>query len=445
MKRYMYQELLLWKNKKNRKPLLLEGARQVGKTYLLKEFGDKEYKDCAYFNFEKTPELDSLFKSSIDSITIIESLELFIGRKIDSKSTLIFFDEIQASPRAVTSLKYFCEETPEYHVVSAGSLLGVSVSRISSFPVGKVNFMMLYPLSFFEYLDAIGENLLIKLIEEKMDYIQIQEIIHEKLIRYYKMYLFLGGMPEVVQSYINNNNIIDVRNIQNEILNAYKRDFSKYTSSTEAIRISEIWRSIPIQLAKENKKFKYSAVIKGGRASKFESAIEWLRKAGLIYIVDNLKTPKLPLSGYVDKKKFKLYLLDSGLLGAMLKIHSNLIVNDNKLFSEYNGAFIENYVASELTKTGYEDLFYWTSNFEAEVDFIIFNNENEIIPIEVKSGLSRRKKSLNVYIEKYKPNMSIRLSPRNFTRDGELANIPLYAIPFLNWKNKLENFENRQE
>ncbi len=433
MKRYLYKELLLWKNKKNRKPLLLEGARQVGKTYLLKEFGNNEYDDCAYFNFEKTLELDSLFKSSLDSISLIESLELFIGRKINSKSTLIFFDEIQASPRAVTSLKYFYEETPEYHVASAGSLLGVSVSRVSSFPVGKVNFMMLYPLSFFEYLTAIGERLLIKLIEEKKDYLQIQKVIHEKLIRHYKMYLFLGGMPEVVQNYIDNNNIVDVRNIQIEILSAYKRDFSKYTTASEAIRISEIWNSIPMQLAKENKKFKYSDVAKGGRASKFESAIEWLRKAGLIYIANKIKTPKFPLSGYVDKTKFKLFILDSGLLGAILNIHSNLIVKDNRLFSEYNGAFIENYVAAELTKTGYEELFYWASNFEAEVDFIISNNENEIIPIEVKSGLSRQKKSLRVYSEKYNPNLLLRLSPRNFAKDGNLVNIPLYAIPFLNY------------
>lgn len=431
MERSLYKELLLWKKRKNRKPLLLEGARQVGKTYLLKDFAHKEYENCAYFDFEKTPELDSLFKSSLDSGSIIQSLELFIGMKIDPNSTLIFFDEIQASPRAVTSLKYFYEESPEYHIVSAGSLLGVSINRISSFPVGKVNFMMLYPLSFFEYLSAVKENLLIDFIEEKDNYLQIENIIHEKLLKHYKMYLFLGGMPEVVQSYIMNNDIVEVRNIQNEILNAYKRDFSKYTTASEAIRISEIWNSIPLQLAKENKKFKYADAARGGRSSKFESAIEWLKKAGLVYISNNLKTPKLPLSGYVDRSKFKLFILDSGLLGAMLNIHSSIIVKGNDLFSEYNGAFIENYAAAELIKAGFEELFYWTSKFEAEVDFIIPNNENTVVPVEVKSGMNKQKKSLKIYSEKYNPEIMVRLSPRNFMRDGNFINIPLYAVPFL--------------
>lgn len=431
MERSLYKELLHWKNRKNRKPLLLEGARQVGKTYLLKEFADREFRDCAYFNFEKTPELDPLFESSLDSGSIIKSLELFIGRKIDPDSTLIFFDEIQASPRAVTSLKYFYEESPGYHVVSAGSLLGVSVSRISSFPVGKVNFMMLYPLSFFEYLSAVKENLLIEFLEKKDNYLQIENIIHEKLLKHYKMYLFLGGMPEVVQSYTVNNDIIEVRNIQNEILNAYKRDFSKYTTASEAIRISEIWNSIPLQLARENKKFKYTDAVKGGRYSKFESAIEWLKKAGLVYISNNLKTSKLPLSGYVDRSKFKLFILDSGLLGAMLNIHSSLIVRGNDLFSEYNGAFIENYAAAELIKAGFGELFYWTSKFEAEVDFVISNNENAVVPVEVKSGMSKQKKSLKIYSEKYNPEIMVRLSPRNFIREGKFINIPLYAVPFL--------------
>ncbi len=431
MKRSLYKELLLWKNRNNRKPLLLEGARQVGKTYLLKEFADKEYGDCAYFNFEKTPELDSLFKSSLDSSSIIKSLELFIGKKIDSDSTLIFFDEIQASPRAVTSLKYFYEESPGYHVVAAGSLLGVSVSRLSSFPVGKVNFMMLYPLSFFEYLSAVKENLLIELIEGKNDFLQIQNIIHEKLLDHYKKYLFLGGMPEVVQNFIVNDDIVEVRKIQKEILHAYKRDFSKYTTASEAIKISEIWNSIPVQLAKENKKFKYNDVVKNGRSSKFESAIEWLKKAGLVYTVNNLKLPKLPLSGYADNTKFKLFLLDSGLLGAMLNIHSSLIVKGNNLFSEYNGAFIENYAAVELIKSGFEELFYWTSKFDAELDFVVSNEENKIIPIEIKSGLSKQKKSLRVYAEKYNPEFLVRLSPRNFVRDDKFINIPLYAVPFL--------------
>ena len=431
MRRALYRDLLRWKSRKNRKPLLLEGARQVGKTYLLKEFADKEYSDYAYFNFEKTPELDSLFKKTLDSRSIIKSLELFRGKKIDPASTLIFFDEIQASQRAVTSLKYFCEESPEYNVVSAGSLLGVSINRTTSFPVGKVNFMMLYPRSFFEYLSAVKADLLIDYLNKLDSPVQIESIIHDQLLSHYKMYLFLGGMPEVVQTYILNADIAEVRNIQTEILNAYKRDFSKYTTAAEAIKISEIWNSIPAQLARENKKFKYSNVSKGGRALKFESAIEWLEKAGLVYTVKNLKTPKLPLSGYVDRSKFKLYVLDSGLLGAMLNIQSRVIVRGNSLFSEYNGAFIENYAASELIKSGFQELFYWTSKYEAEVDFVITNGDNKIIPIEVKSGLSRQKKSLRVYDEKYNPEIMVRLSPGNFIQDKNFVNIPLYAILFL--------------
>lgn len=238
-------------------------------------------------------------------------------------------------------------------------------------------------------------------------------------------------MPEVVQSFIINTDIGEVRKIQKEILNAYKRDFSKYTTAAEAIKISEIWNSIPLQLAKENKKFKYSDVVKGGRSSKFESSIEWLKKAGLVYTANNLKIPKLPLSGYVDNTKFKLFMLDTGLLGAMLNIHSSLIVKGNDLFSEYNGAFIENYAAVELIKAGVEELFYWTSKYEAEVDFVVSTNKNIIVPLEVKSGMSKQKKSLRIYEEKYHPEFLVRLSPRNFVKDGNFINIPLYAIPFL--------------
>ena len=431
MERFLYQQLLAWRSNEDRKPLLLQGARQVGKTFLLKEFASREYRDCAYFNFEQNPELGKLFGSSLFPDILIESLSALIGRKIEPASTLIFFDEIQESPRAITSLKYFYEQAPEYHVVSAGSLLGVSVGKPTSFPVGKVSFMTLYPMSSFEYLVAMKEDMLVKRLKGQAFSEPLPEIFHEKLTRLFKYYLYIGGLPEVVQDYIKKKDIENVRRLQKEILNAYERDFSKHSSPSEAIRILQVWRSIPAQLAKENKKFKYSEVKKGGRASRFEAAIEWLRKAGLIYAVYNIKVPKLPLASYVDDSKFKIYLLDSGLLGALLNIPSRVIILGDKLFSEYSGAFIENFVSQELSvHIDSEEIFYWTSKSEAEVDFIVPIG-SKIFPLEVKGGLSRRTKSLRVYAEKYKPSVIFRTSPRNFTCDSDFTNIPLYAISLL--------------
>ncbi|UCH95098.1 MAG: ATP-binding protein [Candidatus Aminicenantes bacterium] len=433
MERFLYDQLLAWKASGDRKPLLLQGARQVGKTFLLKEFARREYRDCAYFNFEQDPQLGNLFGSSLSPDILIESLSALIGRKIEPGSTLIFFDEIQESPRAITSLKYFYEQAPEYHIVSAGSLLGVSVGKPTSFPVGKVSFMTLYPMSFFEYLVAMKENMLVKRLKDHSFsfWKPLPEIFHEKLSRLFKYYLYIGGMPEVVQDYIKKKDIENVRRLQKEILNAYARDFSKHTSPSEAIRISQVWRSIPTQLAKENKKFKYSEVKKGGRASRFESAIEWLRKAGLIYVVYNIKVPKLPLSSYADDSKFKIYMLDSGLLGALLNVPSRVIILGDSLFSQYSGAFVENFVSQEFwVHIDSGEIYYWTSNSEAEVDFIVPIG-SEIFPLEVKGGLSRRTKSLRVYAARYNPQGIFRTSPRNFTRDGDFTNIPLYAISLL--------------
>ena len=428
MERTAYQNLMEWKNQSTRKPLLVQGARQVGKTYLIKDFGAKEYGDLAYFNFEQTSELSTFFESTLDPGILLESLGAFIGKKIKPGETLIFFDEIQVCPRALTSLKYFNEQAPQYHLIAAGSLLGVSVGKASSFPVGKVHFLTLYPLSYFEYLKAMGEAPLWELLSDKKDYQALPEALHEKLLRHLKYYLYIGGMPEAVASYAKNQDISEARSIQNEILKAYERDFSKHSSSSEAIRVSEIWRSIPQQLAKENKKFMYSAVKKGGRASQFESAVEWLHKAGLLQLAYHVETPKHPLSGYADNSKFKVYLLDSGLLGAMLNLSSRLIVSGDNLFSEYNGAFIENYVSAELTRLEYIDrLYYWTSKSMAEVDFIVARPDG-IFPLEVKSGTSRHAKSLRIYAEKYLPGRVYRASARNFTRDDDFINLPLYAV-----------------
>ncbi|MEN8249750.1 MAG: ATP-binding protein [Bacteroidota bacterium] len=426
MKRSAYKHLLEWKNSNKRKPLVLQGARQVGKTYLVDMFGRAEYNDFIHLNFEQDKDLQSLFNQSLDPDVIINNLSLYIGRKINSVDTLIFFDEIQVAPEVLTSLKYFQEKAPQYHIIAAGSLLGVSVGKESSFPVGKVNFLTLFPMSFKEYLLALGEDLLARKLETIKSPQPLPDAVHNKLLKLQKMYLYLGGMPEVIQDYIEQHDIASVRSIQNEILEAYKRDFSKYTEKGQAIKTSEVWNSIPRQLAKENKKFKYSDVKKNARASMFDQAIEWLHKAGLIHIVNNVQTPKLPLSAYANYSKFKVYLHDVGLLAAELNISSDLIISPSALFSEYNGAFIENFIAQELRYYGYEKLFYWTSKSNAEVDFLL-EGDNSIYPVEVKSGMNRNIKSLRSYADKYKPKLLIRISPRNFVQSDDFINIPIYA------------------
>ena len=426
MKRLLYNKLISWKNSKKRKPLLIQGARQVGKTFLVKEFGKKEYKDLVYLNFERNSILSSLFENDLDPQKIIDNISLFMNRKI-SKSTLIFFDEIQVAPRVLTSLKYFQEEAPQFHIIAAGSLLGVSVGKESSFPVGKVEFLTLYPMSFVEYLIAFKGELFVQLLYRKNEITPFPDVINSELLNHLKRYLYLGGMPEVLQSYLDNKDIKEVRKLQENILKAYKRDFSKYADKSQAIKNSELWSSIPYQLAKENKKFKYKDIKRSARAASFDSSIEWLKNAGLINIVYNITVPKLPIAGYSDKSKFKIYMLDTGLLGAMLNISSEIIVTSNKLFSEYNGAFIENFVASELVATGFKDLFYWKSKSDAEVDFIVQIKDN-IYPLEVKSGLNKNKKSLKSYDEKYTPKLLLRTNPNNLIKSNRFINIPLYLI-----------------
>ena len=424
MKRTLYEDLLEWKTSNRRKPLLLQGARQVGKTWLINEFGKKEYKQYIYLNFEQTPNLKSLFTNELSPQKIIENIGLLLGKKVNSDNTLICFDEIQNCQEALTSLKYFQEHAPEFHVIAAGSLLGVSLGKTSSFPVGKVNFLTLYPLSFSEYLEAIGEHLL----AEKGAVLQtLPEILHEKMLELLKMYFFLGGMPEVVVDYIENRDIKAVRKIQNDILKAYQRDFSKYSDPSQALKVSEIWQSVPFQLAKENKKFTYNDVKNNARATTYQQSIEWLKNAGLIHIVYQLRAAKLPISGYADYSKFKVYILDTGLLGALLNLSSDIILKPNELFLEYNGAFVENYTCLELLKTLEQDIFYWSSEREAEVDFV-FQWENDIYPLEVKSGTNRNTKSLRSYADKFQPKLLLRASPRNFMTSDEFINIPLYGL-----------------
>ncbi len=428
MRRTLYGELLKWKISDNRKPLLLQGARQVGKTWLLSKFGKNEYKNVAYFNFEESAGLSQLFESEITPSLLIESLEIINGEPINSEDTLIFFDEIQAAPKAITSLKYFQEKAPKYHVVAAGSLLGVKIGKSTGFPVGKVNFMNLYPMSFFEFLDALGEELLLKKLNNNRFNEKIPDPIHEKLLKYLRFYFVLGGMPEVVGNYVRNRKIREARDIHHDIIEATVRDFSKYSNGFESIRISEVWNSIPVHLSRENKKIKFKEIKKGGRSSRYEISIEWLKNAGLVNLSYNIKSPKIPLSGYKDGTKFKVFLFDTGLLSAILNVPTEAILEGNRLFSEYNGAFTENFVAQELVSSGFGgELYYWTSKSEAEVDFVVLRN-NEIVPVEVKSGMSRRTKSLHVYDEKYSPGILFRVSPRNFTVDNKMVNIPLYGV-----------------
>jgi len=430
MKRTAYNDLISWKNSKNRKPLVLQGARQVGKTYLVKEFGKREYKNLYYLNFEQDLNLASLFASSLNPEDIINNINLYFGTKITTKDTLLFFDEIQIAPRVLTSLKYFKEQAPEFHIIAAGSLLGVSIGKESSFPVGMVNFLTLYPMSFSEYLIEVGEDFFLESLSSIETLSPFPDGIHNKMLSHLKMYLFLGGMPEVIKDYRQNKNIVSVRSIQTEILNAYEKDFSKYTERNQAIKTSEFWNSIPNQLAKENKKFKYKDIKRTARSNMYEQTIEWLRKAGLVHLVYNVETPKLPLSAYADYSKFKVYMHDTGLLAAKLNISSDQIVLPDALFREFNGAFIENFIAQELASSGRNNLFYWTSRSDAEIDFLIESSQ-KIYPLEVKSGTSRNTKSLQSYATKNKPDRLIRTSPRNLIQSGSFINIPLYAIKLL--------------
>ena len=429
IKRKLYSDLLRWKNSHRRKPLLLQGARQVGKTFLVNEFGKKEYKEFIYLNFEQNPKLTDLFASELDPATIIQNLSLFTGKKITSDNTLIFFDEIQVAELALKSLKYFYEKAPEFHIIAAGSLLGVSLGKNVSFPVGKVNFMHMYPVSFLEFLEAAGESFILKEFDDFRSMEKIPDIVHDKLLRHLKIYLFLGGMPEVVHEYLNYGNIDTAREIQKEIIEAFSRDFSKYADNNLALKNTEIWNSLPWQLAKENKKFQYATVKGNARSSTHLLALEWLKSAGLIYQVHQISTPKIPLSGFANGSIFKVYMVDVGLLGAMLNIHPAIIIDPIEIFREFNGAFTENFVATQLVIKQNRELYYWTSRSDAEVDFII-EKDNKVFPLEVKSGLSRKKNSLLSYNEKYQPETLFRLSPRNYEKQGNFINLPLYSVNF---------------
>lgn len=426
MKRDIYQKLLRWKQMPDRQPLLLQGARQVGKTFILKEFGNQEFKNVCYVNFEEMPKCKGFFENDLKPSRILRDLSIYFEMTLDVK-TLIIFDEIQECPNALTSLKYFCEHASEYFVAAAGSLLGVKLAETRGFPVGKVHFCHLYPLSFFEFLDAVGRSMLRAMLEEIAACDPIAEPHHEQLLQLLKIYLVVGGMPKPVLRYVETGDLSFVRETQEDILKAYVHDFAKHAPPAIVMKIAQIWNSIPVHLGKENKKFIFSAVKKSARARDYEEALQWLLDADLIYKVCEITTPKIPLGSYNDQDSFKIYLFDVGLLAAMSRLSPRVILEGNQLFIEFKGSLTENYVAQNLKAAIGAPLYYWTSGREAEVDFIL-EYEGQLFPLEVKSGTSTKKKSLLVYQEKYQPPFITRSSLMNLHRSGTVCNYPLYLI-----------------
>lgn len=428
MERNMMRELKAWKDMgKDRMPLLLYGVRQVGKTYILREFGDLYYKNSVYINFERMPVAADFFKGELSPDRIVRLLEEYFGQKVVPGETLLIFDEIQACERALTSLKYFCEEAPEYHVAAAGSLLGVAINREAySYPVGKVITKTLYPLGFDEFLQALDQKHLISLIWEHYDRMEeMPEALHREILYWYDRYLFIGGMPAAINEYRTRKSLINVPEVQNLILNAYTADMAKYTSNGESTKIRSAFLSIPVQLAKENKKFQYKLIRKGATAGLFGDSIAWLIFSGVVLSSDRITRAEAPLIAFRDISAFKLYLSDVGLLSAFTGIMPDNIIR-NELSELYRGALTENYVAQTLKAGGYE-LYYWTCDAPvAEVDFVI-QKEGKVVPIEVKSGENVNSRSLKHFQKLTQPEKMIRLSRKNFGTDGTILAVPLYA------------------
>lgn len=426
MKRDLYHALDEWKASARRKPLVLNGARQVGKTFALKHFGKSSYKNTAYLNFEKDKKIGQYFENTLNPKEILKNIIIYTETEINPESTLLIFDEIQECPRALNSLKYFCEDANEYHLAAAGSLLGVKTGKDEGFPVGKVNFLHLYPLTFFEFLSALGQEKTRQFLEEISRYKPLPEPLHDKLLSLLRFYFFVGGMPEAVQEYVKTEKLNVVREIQHEILNAYERDFSKHAPPTEIMKITTVWHEIHRQLAKENKKFIFSAIRQSARGRDYEEAIQWLSDAGLVYKSYLVETPKMPLSAYADSQFFKIFLVDVGLLGAQSHLSSHTIIDGNVVFTEFKEALTENYVVQEMIAAKQKP-YYWTSSGIAEIDFLI-EEDHEILPLEVKGGESAKKKSLIVYDQKYSPSKLFRASTMNLKHDGKVYNYPLYLI-----------------
>lgn len=426
MERTCIKQLIEWKNSPRRKPLIIEGARQVGKTWLVKEFCKSHYQNCIYVNFEQEKGLQNIFEKDLNPQRIIETLQLYTNKVIKPEDSLIFFDEIQAAPSGITSLKYFYENASQYHIIAAGSLLGMSVHTGESFPVGKVNFLQMHPMSFIEFLNAIGKDQFANaLIEQKWS---ILSPFHEELCQILKSYLIVGGMPEAVNEYAERRDYKVMQEIQREILDSYERDFSKHAPINELPRIRQVWESVPTQLAKENKKFIYGLLREGARAKDYELAINWICDAGLLLKTNRVTKPELPLSHYAEPDIFKLYMLDVGLLSTLSNIRPEIILEGNRIFTEYKGALTEQFVHQQMTQKKYEGLYYWTNDRStAEVDFVI-QNGNMIIPIEVKAETNVHAKSFKLFCEKYNPTSAIRTSMLPYKEENWMTNIPLYGM-----------------
>ena len=427
IKRDIIEKLKAWKENPRRKPLVLQGARQVGKSWALKKFGKECFEDIVYINFDTMPALKEDFRRTKVPAQLIRQMEIMTGKPITPSSTLIILDEIQECNDALNSLKYFCEDAPEYAVVCAGSLLGVALNRSgASFPVGKVNFMTLYPVSFAEYLRAIDAQLYHAY--EMIDTIMVvPEVIHQQLTDAYKAYLVLGGMPEAVSAYIDTKDWDEAKAIQDGILQSYSLDFAKHINNKDIPRVFQVWGNLQDQLAREDKKFRYGDVQKGARAREYEGAIEWLCLAGLVHRVSALETPRLPLSAYKKSNAFKLYLNDVGLLGRKFDLDVQTVLAGDNLFTEFKGVMAENYVLQSLVRQFGNSQYYWTSGNMAKVEFVL-QADGKIIPIEVKADKNVTAKSLAYYRKQYTPQLSVRLSTLNMRKDDDLLNLPLYLV-----------------
>lgn len=428
IEREIYQKLLDWKESQYRKPLMLQGARQVGKTWLLKAFGNQEFENLAYFNFDEQPELKQFFVASKDVERLVKNLALVHGKAILPGKTLIVLDEIQECNDALNSLKYFCENAPEYAVACAGSLLGVSLARGASFPVGKVDFLTVHPLSFTEFLSA-EDSPLLSYLNQLDEIAPIPDLFFNRLIEKFKMFFISGGMPEAIVTLVENQDMDQTQQVLKNILNAYKLDFSKHIENRNIPKIGFIWDSIPSQLSRENKKFLYQAVKTGARAREYEDALLWLSKAGLVHKVFRNTKPALPLSAYDDLSAFKIYLVDVGLLRRLSLLDPVAIKEGNRLFVEFKGALSENFVLQSLVRQYETPLRYWTSGNKAEIDFLL-QHENTIIPVEVKSDSSVTGKSLTLFNKRYQPPIRIRYSLKNLKQDEGLLNIPLFMADY---------------
>lgn len=427
MYRTIMEDLILWKNKSNRKPLILQGARQVGKTWIMKEFGRQNYKYVAYVNMDHNVHMQESFEKDFNVERILEDIGIETHTKIVAGETLIILDEIQEIPLALSSLKYFCENVPEYHVIAAGSLLGVAMHRGISYPVGKVNMLTMHPLSYKEFLEAIGEEELAEYVDKiKSDK---NNTFKKKYVEYLKKYYYIGGMPEVVMTYLKEKDYDEVRNVQKTILELYENDFSKHIESkTELERTRMVWNSIPMQLAKENKKFFFGQIKKGGRSAEFEVSIQWLIDCGLVYKVYCVEKPGMPLKAYTNFSAYKLFMLDVGLLGAMADLDVESLLEGNRIFVEFKGALAEQYVYQQIVSTT-EYIPYYYSNVQSrnEIDFLI-QIKDDVIPIEVKAEENLKSKSLRAFVDKFKSNHAVRISMNNYREQEWLTNIPLWNV-----------------